>query len=136
MSQKAEKTWKASSVLVPSPTPSRGHIHGSLRFTTHRQESQCCSGHSTRDCSSPSIAASTCTRRLLPQSAADLLVLAAGSMGGEVYRSIGKRKADDRPEAVGLGCRSHGLTGAWTPLAPASDDNTPHPASACQICGV
>src|SRR5215467_441147 len=119
MSQKEEKTWMASSVLVPSPTPSRGHIHGSLRFTTHRLESQCCSGHSTRDCSSRSIAASNSTRRLLPQSAADFLVRAAGSIGREVYRSIGKCKADDRPEAARLGCCSHGLTGAWTPLPPA-----------------
>src|SRR5215472_17081547 len=105
MSQKAEKTWMASSVLVPSPTPSRGHIHGSLRFTTHRLESQYCSGHSTRDCSSRSIAASNSMRRLLPQSAADLLPLAAGSIGGEVYRSIGKWKADDIAEAVRLGCK-------------------------------
>lgn len=107
----------ASSVLVPSPTPSRGHIQGSLRFTTHRLVSQCCSGHSTRDCSSRSIAASNSARRLLPQSAADLFFLAAGSIGGEVYRSIGKRKADDSPKAAGLAYSAYRLTGRMDTVA-------------------
>src|SRR5262249_59627865 len=105
------EAWMASKVRVPSTTPSWGHIHGSLRFDTHRLETQCCSGHSTRDCSSRSIAAANSTRRLLPQSAADLLVLAAGSIGGEVYRSIGKCKADDSAEAVRLGCKVRPLPG-------------------------